>query len=123
MKYEISVSEDKSFILINVDGDFNDNEEMMMENIKAHQIAQEFGIEKFLMDLTKTKSNLSPLDRYDFAYNDLRKNEEINMKAKIAMIVSEDDHSHDFSETVLQNAGVIAKIFRNRDEAIAYLKL
>jgi DNA-binding response OmpR family regulator len=40
----------------------------------------------------------------------------------VAMLVAEDDHSHDFVETVMSNRGYKTRLFRDLEEALKYLE-
>jgi hypothetical protein len=61
------------------------------------------------------------IENYEFAYEKVSPNPKINKLAKVALLVSKNDHSHDFIETVSINAGLQVKLFRNQKAALEYL--
>ena len=73
------------------------------------------------MDLVESKNVDSILDDYEFAYHDMQNTPEIERSARVAMLVSPDDHSHDFILTASRNAGQDVTRFIDRREAIHYL--
>jgi hypothetical protein len=120
MSYTISVSEDGKYIILKIQGDITS--ELVMKRVQeAHQLGEQLGITRHLMDVTEAK-NIDPVAKtYRFAYTEIGKYPGINMKARVAVLVSPDDHSHDFSETVIQNAGQNVTFFRDRESAVRHL--
>ena len=51
----------------------------------------------------------------------MRQMEGIDIQAKVATLVSPNDHSHDFMETVSRNAGLQVRIFTDPVEAKQFL--
>ena len=47
--------------------------------------------------------------------------EDIDRNARVAVLRSPGDHSHDFIETVSRNAGLHVKLFTDRAKALAHL--
>jgi hypothetical protein len=78
-------------------------------------------INHYLVDVTDARNIDSVKNNYDFAYSDMKAAEGINLTAKVVAVVSPEDHTHDFVETVLCNAGLPIKLFRDREKAIDYL--
>ena len=60
------------------------------------------------------------LDLYTFARNTLPK-EGFDRTWKVALVRSPDDDSHDFLETASQNVGYQVMVFKNSDDAMAWL--
>jgi hypothetical protein len=120
MSYTISVSEDGKYIILKIQGDITS--ELVMKRVQeAHQLGEQLGITRHLMDVTEAK-NIDPVAKtYRFAYEEIGKYPGINMKARVAVLVSPDDHTHDFSETVIQNAGQNVTFFRDRESAVRHL--
>ena len=120
MNYLITPSEDGNYIIMKVIGDIISDEVIKM-NIEATAMGKKLGITKYLIDVTESK-NISPIyENYKFAYIDLPVKSKIDHKNRIAILVDPDDHSHDFVETVLKNAGSNSTIFRDRELAIQHL--
>jgi hypothetical protein len=120
MEYSINPSADRDYILLKVVGDFT-AESFMKCIIESHTLGQELGIHSYLVDVTKAKNVDSAYGNYSFAYSDMKKTEGIDPAARVAGLVSPGDHSHDFVETVSNNAGMILKLFTDSAEAMAFL--
>ena len=93
----------------------------MKQNLEAHTLGDELGISRYLVDATEAVNVDSTLENYSFAYTDMQTPTGINKTAVVALLVSPDDHSHDFIETVSRNAGLNVTIFRDRELAIHHL--
>lgn len=66
--------------------------------------------------------NVDTISRiYEFAYEDMKTPEGIDKNARVALLVSPEDHSHDFVETVARNTGMDVTLFRDREAAINHL--
>jgi hypothetical protein len=120
MKYEINISSDKRYIIVKVTGEM-DGLAAMQYTEEAHIMAKSNGIDKFLIDLTEARNTLRVIENYEFAYEKVAPNPLINKLAKVALLVSKNDHSHDFIETVSINTGLLVKLFRNHESALNYL--
>lgn len=93
----------------------------MPQTLEVHALARKRGISRFLLDMTEATNTDSVVDSYEFAYSDLFNAEGIDKKVVVVILVSQDDHSHDFIETVLRNAGFNVRIFRDPDQARVFL--
>lgn len=58
---------------------------------------------------------------FKFAYEDIIAPPGIDKKARVAILASPEDHSHDFVETATRNAGLDVTLFRDRGLAIRHL--
>jgi hypothetical protein len=67
-------------------------------------VGRKMGINKYLVDVTKARNTDTVLGNYEFAYTDMKKTEGIDKYARVAVLVSPEDHSHDFVEIVARNA-------------------
>jgi hypothetical protein len=94
----------------------------MTDNIDAHAMGRELGIQRYLVDMTESRNAESVLANYDFARKEIWETPEIDKTALVSVLVSPDDHSHDFIETVARNAGLRVTIFRDRASAEQHLK-
>jgi hypothetical protein len=121
MKCNIEPSNDRSYIVLTVEGEIT-GRRFMKHIIKAHALGKNMGINRYLLDVTKARNTESAFDSYEFAYSDMTKTEGIDVRARVAALVSPGDHSHDFIETVLSNAGLFLKIFTDPVMAREYLK-
>ena len=93
----------------------------MKQNLETHALGDELGISRYLVEATEAVNVDSTLENYSFAYTDMQTPTGINKAAIVALLVSPDDHSHDFIETVSRNAGLNVTIFRDRELAIHHL--
>jgi hypothetical protein len=120
MNYTITPSADGMFIILKVKGNINRRIAMEM-NLDAHALGKRLRVGRYLVDVTEAR-NTDPIgESYEFAYSDMQKREGIDKFALVATLVSPDDHSHDFMETVARNAGLNVKIFTDKDEAMRFL--
>ncbi len=120
MLVSLNTSPDGKYIAMKVKGKINGV--MMLEYIrKAHELGDKKGISRYLLDMTEARNTDSVANNYQFAYMKVRKLERIHQFPTVAALVSPDDHSHDFVETVLVNAGSNLKIFRDHEAAVRWL--
>ncbi len=119
MKYNLSLSADNRYVYTKVIG-LVDVVSMLESVLAAHRLARQSGVTRHLIDLTEARNHLSTLQNYHFAYNDM-KHPDIDRLARVAMLVSPDDHSHDFLETLSRNAGRDVTLFTRREDAERHL--
>ena len=93
----------------------------MKRVIEAHSLGAELGIYRYLVDLSEARNVDSVTKTYKYAYEGMKTPPGINLNARAAMLVNLEDHSHDFVETALRNAGHNVTLFRDRDLAIRHL--
>lgn len=120
MSYRISASEDGTFILLKVKGDIT-RATAMKHNVEAHALGKRLGIRKYLMDLTEATNTESVTDGYEFVHRDLRAAPEIDLTARVAVVVAPGDHSHDFIETVSKNTGLDVTLFHDIQSGLLHL--
>lgn len=119
MPYIITPSKNGKYINVKVKGDI-DTKIAMSYNIEAHALGKKLGINRYFVDLSKSRNIESVADNYKFAYEDM-KTPLIDKSARVAALVAPEDHSHDFIETVLQNSGFSIRIFTDRKLAKNFL--
>jgi len=120
MPHRIEQSECGRYILMTVTGGIT-SQTAMAQNLEAHAVGRELGIRRYLVDLTNSKNTDSVLGNYNFAHEEMRETEGIDLGARVAILVSPEDHSHDFIETVSKNAGLHVTLFRDLELAIQHL--
>lgn len=120
MSYSITISEDGNYIILKTTGDITSSN-IIPANLESHALGKKMGISKFLVDASESRNTSSISENYKFAHSDLHNFPEINKSARIAFLVSPNDHSHDFIETLTRNAGHNTTIFRDREKAVKYL--
>jgi hypothetical protein len=120
MEYTITPSSDGMLIVLKVKGNITRQTALQM-NLEAHALGRQLKIKRYFVDMTEARNTDKPLEDYDFAHSDMRQTEGIDKQAWVAALVSPNDHSHDFIETVLKNAGLHLKLFTDPVEAKRYL--
>lgn len=120
MEYNIALAENETYIVLTIRGEIT-REEAMQSNLEAHALGQKLGIHRYLTDARQARNRESVLEKYKFAYEDMKQTDEIDRRARVALLVSPEDHSHDFIETVSRNSGLDVTLFRDMEEAIEHL--
>ena len=120
MSYAIRPSEDGEYIILKHWGEIN-NKLGVERVIEAQALGAKLGISRYLVDVTEAWNADSAPESYKYAYEDAKTAPGINANVRVAMLVDPEDHSHDFVETVLRNAGHNVTLFRDRDSAISHL--
>ena len=120
MSYTIGPSEDGKYVVLKYWGELS--RKLSIEHvIEAHALGEKLGITQYLVDLTEARNIDSIPELYEYAYKDTKSASGLNLNARVALLVDPEDHSHDFVETVLRNAGHNVTLFRDRDSAISHL--
>jgi hypothetical protein len=118
--YAISLSDDGSYVVVKITGDITTARADEF-GAAAARVGAELGIDRLLVDATKSRNVDSILGNYQFAY-DAARTFHHDRRVRIAALVSPGDHSHDFVETVTRNAGVDFTLFTDRDAALRHLR-
>jgi hypothetical protein len=119
MNYSINPSEDKKYITVKVIGNIS-RLLAVKYNLEAHALGKELGIDRFLLDFTECRNTDTVLRNYKYVYDDM-KDPGINQAACTAMLVSSNDHSHDFIEALFRDAGADFTLFHDRNLALWHL--
>jgi hypothetical protein len=121
MTYQITLSPDKSFVILAVQGTIT--AATAIEYIReAHILASEHGILRRLMDLRGCR-NVDPVAAsLNFAVYGMANDPRINNHARVALLVDPDDHSHDIVLAACQCAGLEGSLFTDLAAAEKYLK-
>ena len=119
MNYTIELSTDNKYIICRVNEPLT-NEVINAYTVELDSMSRESGIKRFLIDVRKAPNILSTVDNYDYAHTEM-KEMDLQKDVRSAILASPDDHSHDFFELAGQNEGYNIRIFRNEDEAVAWL--
>jgi len=121
VNYEISLSADRTYVLIKVRGEMG-REGAWQFIPPAHALGLQLDVHAYLVDLTESHNTDSVVQTFEFAYTDTPQHSDFDQRARVALLTAPDDHSHDFAETVMRNTGVIIALFRDLDSALRYLK-
>ena len=120
MKYDLSVSESGAYILVRV-------KEPMTRTLACQiaidliSLSSQEGITRYLYDVRTAPNVESVVDNYEFANKDM-KSVHATRKAHAAILVAPGDRSHDFTETVMRNAGYDVRLFVDDSEAVRWLE-
>lgn len=120
MSYTIGLSQDGQYIVCRVKG------RMTVDIARASakeidRLSRATKIKRFLNDVRDAPNVLGTLENYDYAYRDMRELD-LQRDVRSAILADPADRSHDFVETVAQNAGYNVRVFYDEDTAIAWLK-
>ncbi len=121
MKYEISVSDRKTYLHIRV------YEQVTAELLKGFigetaEKANECRIDKFLFDLRCAHNRTNLFNHYEMVYKQSKKLG-FKSQSKHALVVSQENMAdYRFVETVLHNAGYQGKMFTDELSAIEWLE-
>jgi hypothetical protein len=120
MSYEISIAKSKKYIVCRVRQAVT-AELSRQFSIDVERLGRERNILRYLFDV-RGYPNIEKLHKtYTYTYEEMR---DLNFarSARVAILVSPDDQSHDFIETVNRNAGYNVRVFREEDAAISWLE-
>jgi hypothetical protein len=120
MVYTLNPAASGSHIVLKIKGNINRRTALQL-NLEAHALGERLGIDHYLVDLTEARNTDTVIDSYDFAYHDMTGTPGLRPDARVALLVSPDDHSHDFIEVVAQNAGLLVTLFTDYDQAVHHL--
>ncbi|MCL4836864.1 MAG: hypothetical protein KJ058_02720 [Thermoanaerobaculia bacterium] len=117
----IHLSDDGTYVELVRRGEIS-RQSVLAENLQAHALGRAHGVRSYLVDHTEARSVDSLVDQYDFAYHDMREAEGLDQGARIAVLITAGDRSHDFIETVCRNAGFDVQLFTDRAAAVRFLR-
>ena len=119
MDFDLTLAPDRTYAVLT---NFNDvTHASAIERQRAMQaFATAHGVSRFLIDTRKKRFVGGALDLYTFARDTLPK-ERFDRAWKVALVTSPDDKSHDFLETVSLNVGYQVMVFKDYDDARAWL--
>jgi hypothetical protein len=120
MSCTIEASANRKYIVQTITGEIT-RELAIKYNEDAHAMGKLLGIKKYLVDLRKARNVDTVSNNYNFAYKDMQEDSLIDVSARVVVVVSPDDHSHDFIETVAKNSGLDVTLFADLEKAVEYL--
>ena len=119
MSHKIFLSEDGKYIVCEVTG-------LITLDI-LHEFASELnsfsratGVKRLLHDVRHSKNMMNISQNYQYAYEDMG-GLALQRDVRSAILTDPADSSHDFVETVSQNAGYTVRIFHDEAAAISWL--
>jgi hypothetical protein len=121
VEYSITPESCGKYIVIKIKGTLQRQDSMEIIT-KAFEVGAELGIQQYLMDVTEASHSWALGQDYMFVNQDLQNQIKFDRSARTAVLVSPEDHSHDFILTVAMNAGLNIHVFRDEQEALAFLQ-
>lgn len=119
MNYEIKVSDSGKYIIVLINADMT-RTLAEQAGLEATHLGKKHNINLFFYDLRNSINRETVNANYIYAKQEVQKIEP-DYANKIAMLVSPNDKSHDFVETVLRNAGHNVLIFHDKQKALDWL--
>jgi len=119
MNYEVKVSDSGKYIIVCINTDMT-RALADQTGLEATHLGKKNNINLFLYDLRNSINRETVNANYIYAKQEVQKIEP-DYANKIAMLVSQNDKSHDFVETVLRNAGHNVLIFHDEEKALSWL--
>jgi hypothetical protein len=119
VSYSIGLSEDGSYLICRVTGPMT-VETAREFTQKMDRVSRETGVNRFLSDVREAPNVSGTLENYRYAYKDMPELD-LRRDVRAAILADPADHSHDFAETVVQNAGYNVRLFHDEEAAIAWL--
>lgn len=120
MDFEITFSADEGFVRIKVHRSITAGLERDLAE-KAIAAAKQNGVLRYLADVRGVSNVASTVDQYDLAYRELTRLG-LDRTSRIAVLIMQQDRSHDFIETVFRNAGHDCRLFVKEDDARDWLR-
>jgi hypothetical protein len=118
MDYEISLSEDKSTVVVRVKKSLSTQIALIFTK-EAIELGDKHNTDKHLIDLRGIRNTWSVFETYQFA-QEIKKYGRQRLD-KVALLIDPEDETHSFLETTLLNQNYNNRLFRNYDEAVAWL--
>ena len=119
-EHSVAVSDCGRYVVVKIVGE-GPSHRALEAAYEAHALGRSRGIRHFLCDYSEFRNIGSVGENYAAAYRGAREAPEIDRFARVAVLSSSDDRSHDFAEIVARNSGQDLKLFTDRDEAIRFL--
>jgi len=120
MHYTVKPSDDGKYVVVTIVGEVT-TETAREYSAVANEKAAEWSLRHFLFDLRDAVNTQSTLTNYEYAYEEMPK-QQLSTTARCALLVAPEDHSHDFVELIARNAGYNVRLFRNFDQAAAWIR-
>ena len=117
MDYEIKLSDDKTFIIINVKKSLTPDIALVFTK-ESIELAAKHQISCFLIDVRGIENDWGVSKTYKFA-QELGKYGRQRLD-KVALLIDQEDRSHSFLETAVINQGYNNHLFTDYDEAVAW---
>jgi hypothetical protein len=120
MSYTLSIPDGKRYVLVTASGAFS--RDLAIEvAINVTRLARANNLHRALFDMRASR-NIEPTTmNYYYAHADLT-DLRVNRDTRVAILVAPDDHSHDFAERAMREAGYDVALFRDEAAALTWLE-
>lgn len=120
MSYKISIPKSKKYILCRVTQAVTADLSRQF-SVDVTRLGKDRNIKSFLFDVRGYPNIEKPHKTYEYTYKDM---DALNLDraARVAILASPDDTSHNFIETINRNAGYNVRVFTEEDAAITWLE-
>lgn len=108
------------FVIVTLRGVFGPQEAGRVVRV-AHRMGRRHGVRSYLMDAREARNCDAHRDNVHFMVHDVKQHPDIDLGARVAILVAEDDHSHDVIESIGQLIGYDLKLFRDLDACLAWM--
>jgi hypothetical protein len=120
LDYSINISDSGKFLRVVAEADIT-VEIARKWTSELVELSKHIGVINYLFDARMRKNISNITDNYNFSYKDINQLN-FDRSCRAAMLVDPEDHSHDFIETTMINAGYNSKIFFDESEAVKWLE-
>ena len=121
MPHAVTIPRGAPYVLVTIDGPMT--RELSIEAaVAAKRLAATLGLRRYFYDLRLSRNIESVAANYEHVHHDIPPLD-LDRSARVAMLVSPEDHSHDFVETVGVNEGYSMRIFRDEKAALRWLTI
>jgi hypothetical protein len=119
MPYSLSVPENANFVRVTFTAPFT--RDLAIESgVRATEFAGTRNLHCFLYDMRQAPNTESAATNYYFVHTEIPEHG-LARNARVAILAAPGDHSHDFTATVMHNAGYIVALFHDENAAIEWL--
>lgn len=120
MTYTIGPSDDGNYVVIRVQGDIT-RKDCITWISEAHSLGRSLGLRHYLTDLRKARNTDSNAENYRLINTDLSRTPGIDLSARVAVVVSPGDDSHNFIEVMARSGGQDVTVFNSLELAKRFL--
>ena len=120
MNYTIELSENRKFFRIRPKVPIT-TKIVRQWAVELTEMSHAHGILHFLFDVRDVKNVSTILENYMFSYNEA---EELKLQKNVrsAILVNQEDESHDFVETTMKNVGYNVRLFTDEASALKWME-
>lgn len=120
MSYQLEMAENGRYLICRVARPVTTNLAMQF-SMAMDQVSRAHNVKRFLVDVRGAPNVATVFQNYEYANKGMT-SLDLQRDVRSAILVDSGDHSHDFVETVTQNAGYVVRVFDDEAAAIAWLE-